>query len=263
MVIVGIERIMPAGTQGAKEPVDILGDLVLDLNEDLQVTAVWNSFDHLDLKRKSVLDSKCRTGGGGCPPVLLMDEANGWTHSNSLNYIPSSGDFLVSMPEQDWVLKVDWKNGKGSGKILWRLGNEGDFKAESTDPTPWFSYQHDAGFEPVNSNMLTIVDDVFAITGKGKPYKAGVRAQTWQLDEEKHIAKLVYNAELGLDTICCGSMQILKDGGYSTQVGWHLPLTTRTAETDKNGKTIFAIDMEGVIGYRSYRLPDLYSAPVK
>jgi arylsulfate sulfotransferase len=263
MVIAGLERIMPAGTQGAKEAVDILGDVVIDLNEDMQVTAAWNTFDHLDIKRKSLLDAKCRTGGGGCPPVLLMDQANGWTHSNSLNYIPATGDFLVSMPEQDWVLKVDWKNGKGSGKILWRLGNEGDFKADSSDPNPWFSYQHDAGFEPLNSNLLTVVDDVFAITGKDKPYKGGVRAQTWQLDEDKHIAKLIYNAETGLDTICCGSMQILKDGGYSTQVGWHLPMNSRTVETDKNGKIVFAMEMEGVLGYRSFRLPDMYSAPVK
>jgi arylsulfate sulfotransferase len=261
MVVAGIERMMPAGTQGAKEAVDVLGDLVIDLDENFQVTAVWNCFDHLDIKRKSLLDAKCKTGGGGCPPVLLMDEANGWTHSNSLNYIPSTGDFLVSMPEQDWVLKVDWKNGKGSGKILWRLGNEGDFKVESTDPYPWFSYQHDAGFEPVNSNMLTIVDDVFAL--KGKNDKAGVRGQVWQLDEEKHIARLVYNAETGLNTICCGSMQALKNGGYSTEVGWNLPLRTRAAETDKDGKVVFAIDIDGVIGYRSYRVPDMYSAPTK
>ena len=28
---------MPAGTQGSKEPVDVLGDLVIDLDEDFQV----------------------------------------------------------------------------------------------------------------------------------------------------------------------------------------------------------------------------------
>jgi arylsulfate sulfotransferase len=261
LVVAGIERMMPAGTQGAKEAVDILADLVIDLDEDFQATAVWNSFDHMDIKRKSLLDSKCHTGGGGCPAVLLADEANGWLHSNSLNYIPSTGDFLVSMPEQDWVVKVDWKNGKGSGKVLWRLGKEGDFKAESSDPYPWFSFQHDAGYEPLNSNTVTIVDDVFALRGKND--KAGVRAQTWQLDEEKHIAKLVYNAETGEHTICCGSMQVLKNGGYSTSVGWILPSKGRTAETDKDGKVVFAIDVYGAITYRSYRVDDMYSAPIK
>ena len=64
---------LPAGTQGSKEPVDVLGDLVIDLDEDFQVTAVWNSFDHMDLKRASIGNAKCRggSGGGGCPPVFL------------------------------------------------------------------------------------------------------------------------------------------------------------------------------------------------
>jgi hypothetical protein len=151
LVIAGIERMMPAGTQGSKEPVDVLGDLVIDLDEDFQVTAVWNSFDHMDLKRVSLANSKCKggPGTGGCPPIFLATEANGWLHSNSLNYIPATGDFLISMPEQNWVLKIDWRNGKGTGKILWRLGEGGDFRAITTDPHPWFSFQHDPGFSPV------------------------------------------------------------------------------------------------------------------
>ena len=28
---------MPAGTQGSKEPVDVLGDIVIDLDEEFQV----------------------------------------------------------------------------------------------------------------------------------------------------------------------------------------------------------------------------------
>jgi len=40
MVLAALERMMPAGTQGAKETVDVLGDLVFDLDEDLQL--VWS-----------------------------------------------------------------------------------------------------------------------------------------------------------------------------------------------------------------------------
>src|SRR5262249_32349858 len=46
LVIAGLERMFPAGTQGAKDAVDVLGDLIIDLNDDFQVSAVWNSFDH-------------------------------------------------------------------------------------------------------------------------------------------------------------------------------------------------------------------------
>jgi len=243
--------------------VDILGDVVVDLDEDFQVSGVWNSFDHLDLKRKSYQDAKCRTGGGGCPPVLLAAEANGWTHSNSLNYIPSTGDFLVSIPEQDWIVKVDWKNGKGSGKILWKLGKGGDFKVESKDPNPWFSYAHDVGFEPVGSNTLTVMDDAEIYLEKDKTTQG--RAQVWKLDEEKMIATLVYNPRLGGMSVCCGSMQTLKNGMYSSVVGWmdFASPHGRTVETDKDGKIVYALELEGVILYRSYRVEDMYSAPVK
>ena len=113
------------------------------------------SFDHLDIKRKSTRRFQVQDGGGGCPPVLLAPQANGWTHSNALEYIPSSGNFLVSVPEQDWVVKVDWRNGKGSGKVLWRLGNGGDFKVESGEKDSWFSFAHDVGYEPDGSGRLT------------------------------------------------------------------------------------------------------------
>jgi len=260
LTIAGFERMMPTGTQGSKMPVDVLGDLIIDLDEDFQVAAVWNGFDHLDLNRKSLYDSKCHTGAGGCPAVLLAEEANGWTHTNSLSYIPSTGDLIISQPEQNWVLKIDWKDGKGSGKVLWKLGKDGDFKAEAKEPNPWFAYQHDAGFEPIGSNMLTLVDDGDV---SGKDPKAGVRGQVWKLDEDKHIATLVYAAPLGVQTFCCGSIQALKSGGYSTVAGASMPLQGRTAETDKDGKVILAFDLMGNIYYRSFRVEDMYSAPSK
>lgn len=260
LVVAGIERMMPTGTQGSKVPVDVLADLVIDLDEEFQVAGMWNAFDHLDLTRKSLNEAKCHTGEGGCPAILLADEANGWLHSNSLNYIPSTGDFMVSMPEQNWVLKIDWKDGKGSGKVLWRLGKDGDFKAESKEPNPWFSFQHDAGFEPVGSEFLTLTDDG---DPTGKDTKAVVRGQVWKLDEDKHIATLVYNAPLGVNTHCCGSMQVLKNGGYSAVAGWQPRIGGRVTDLDKDGKAVFAVDVTGVIDYRSYRVEDMYSAPIK
>jgi hypothetical protein len=254
LAVAGIERMMPAGSKKAE---DVLGDLVIDLDEDFQVAGVWNAFDHLDLTRKSLTGEKCKTGGGGCPAILLADEALSTLHSNSLNYIPSTGDLLISVPEQNWVVKVDWKNGKGSGKILWRLGKNGDFKVESTDKNPWFSYAHDVGYEPVGSDVLTVMDN------NQKDEKAGSRAQVWKVDEENHIAKLVYNGDLGVRVNCCGSMQMLNNGGYSTVTGWVVPMYAKTVETDRDGKVVFALDVEGAIVYRSFRVQDMYSAPVK
>ena len=265
LVIAGLERMFPAGTQGSTGPVDVLGDIVIDLDEDFQVTAVWNSFDHVDLKRASLQSAKCKEGpgSGGCPPVFLASEANGWLHSNSLNYIPSTGDFVISMPEQDWVVKIDWRDGKGSGKVLWRLGEGGDFTAKADDPSPWFSFQHDAGFEPVGSNLLSILDDGHA--RKKKDPKANNRGQLWRLDEATHTATLLHNADLGVYSIAVGSAQTLKNGGYTFEAGFINPDSpySRAVETDRDGKVVYAQQVEGLIVYRSFRVADLYSAPTK
>jgi len=85
----------------------------------------------------------------------------------------------------------------------------------------------------------------------------------WKLDEEKHVAKLIVNAPLGVNTVCCGSMQVLKNGGYSAVAGWSLPVKGRTVDFDKDGKAVFAIELVGAADYRSYRVADMYSAPIK
>lgn len=266
LAVAGLERMMPAGTQGSQAPVDVLGDVVVELDDQFQVVGSWNGFDHLDVSRASLGNAKCKEGPGrgGCAAVFLAEEANGWTHSNALNYIPSSGDFLISMPEQSWVLKVDYKDGKGSGKVLWRLGKDGDFTVKSDDPYPWFSYQHDAGFEPVGSNRLTLVDNGHARHDKDS--NAKTRGQVWQIDEEKHTATLVRNVNLQLYSPAIGSAQTLKDGGYSFEAGYiDFPLSPygRTVETDRDGRIVFAMDVQGLLVYRSYRVDDMYSAPPK
>ncbi len=266
LVVAGLERMFPAGTQGAKERVDVIGDLVIDLDEDLQVKWVWNAFDYLDLKRPSLADEKCKIGPGddGCPAVFLADTGNGWLHSNSLNYVPSDGSLLLSMPEQDWVIKVDYQNGAGSGKVLWRLGEGGDFTVKSNDPDPWFSYQHDAGFEPVGSDMLSLIDDGHA--RKKKHPEANNRGQVWKLDEKAKTAELVYNADLGVYSFAVGSAQKLSNGGYSFEAGLLNPgpgMFARAIETSADGKVAYTQQLDGMIVYRSFRVADLYSAPTK
>jgi len=266
LAIAGLERMFPDGAQGSKNPVDVLGDLVIDLDPDFQVAWVWNSFDHLDVSRASLGDEKCQQGPGsdGCTPVFLAATANGWLHSNSLNYIPGSGDFLISMPEQDWVLKIDYQDGKGSGKVLWRLGEGGDFQAKSNDPDPWFSYQHDAGFDPPGSKRLIVFDD--GHQRKKKYPEANNRGQVWELDEENRTASLVLNADLGVYAVAVGSAQSLANGGFSFESGFINPgpsAYSRETEVTADGKIAYTQQLDGALTYRSFRVPDLYTAPRK
>ena len=265
LVVAGLERMFPDGAQGSKDPVDVMGDLVIDLDPDFQVSWVWNSFDHMDVTRKSLGDEKCKLGPGsdGCASVFLAATANGWLHSNALNYIPASGDFLISIPEQDWVVKIDYQDGKGTGKVLWRLGLEGDFKAKSDDPYPWFSYQHDVGFDPPGSNRLIVFDD--GERRKKKFPKSNNRGQVWELDEQTMTATLVVNADLGVYSPAIGSAQSLSGGGFSFESGMiNLPaVSSRATEVGADGKIVYAQQSDAAVTYRSFRVPDLYTPPRK
>ena len=268
LVLGGLERMMPAGTQGAKETVDVLGDLIFDLDEDFQLVWFWNSFDHMDLKRASLGNEKCPGGPGsdGCTPVFLATDANGWLHSNSLSYAPG-GDILMSIPEQDWVVKIDYKDGKGTGKVLWRLGKDGDFAAKSDDPYPWFSYQHDVGFDPA-TGLLIVFDD--GHRRKEKFPKANNRGQAWKIDEASRTATLVMNADLGIYALAVGSAQPLSEGNYSWESGFLDAgpaglgqIHSQTTETSGDGKIVFSQQVDGTLTYRSFRVANMYSTPRK
>lgn len=266
LAIGSLERFFPAGTQGAKERVDILGDLIFELDADLQLTWFWNAFDHLDIKRAALNpESKCKKGPGedGCPPVFLAPSAHDWMHSNSLNYTPDS-NLLLSIAEQDWVVKIDYQNGKGTGKVLWRLGKDGDFTAKSSDPYPWFSYQHDAGFEPRGSNLISLLDD--GHLRKQKYPQANNRAQVWQLDEKARTATPVINADMGLYSMAVGAVNKLKNGNMHGLAGLVNPgpaLFSRSVEVSPEGKVVYALQMDGALAYRSFRIVDLYTPPDK
>jgi hypothetical protein len=55
------------------------------------------------------------------------------------------------------VIKLDYQDGAGSGRVIWKLGNQGDFAMQSSDPYPWFSHQH--GIEINSADTLVTFDD--------------------------------------------------------------------------------------------------------
>lgn len=107
----------------------VIGDVLIDLDPDWNPVWVWNEFDHLDVNRH---------------PMEFPD----WTHTNAVVYSPDDGNLLVSMRHQNWIVKVDYRNGEGQGNILWRLGDEGDFQlVNGADPEDWFYAQHNPSFQ--------------------------------------------------------------------------------------------------------------------
>jgi hypothetical protein len=81
----------------------VLGDVLVDLDQNMQPVWVWNEFNHLDPNRH---------------PIGLSD----WTHTNAVTYSKDDGNLVVSMRNQNWIVKVRYTDGTGDGSVLWRLG---------------------------------------------------------------------------------------------------------------------------------------------
>ena len=76
-------------------------------------------------------------------------------------------------------------------------------------------------------------------------------------------AILVVNADLGVYSPAVGSAQSLSGGGFSFESGMVNPaaVSNRATEVGADGKIVYAQQSEGASAYRSFRVPDLYTAP--
>ena len=253
------EGIFPAGTQGSTAPVDILGDCIMDLDTNLQVVWAWSAFNHLNVNDPAILGETCPAGDLNCPPISLAPIANDWTHGNSLNYIPSSGDLLFSARHLDSVYKIDYNNGTGTGNVLWTLGQNGNFTMTGTaDPWPWFSHQHDVEYELNGTTVLSLFDNgntrVAANPGEFS------RGQVLNIDESAFTVSLQLNATLTGYSNALGSAQRLDNGDYHFELGWLGVGTSphgQAIEVTPAGTFNFELDDYSTT-YRGYRMDSLY-----
>jgi arylsulfate sulfotransferase len=125
--------------QGRTGATSVIGDALVDVDQNFNPDWVWNTFDHLDINRR---------------PMNFPD----WTHSNGMLYSSDDHNLLLSMRHQNWVIKINFLDGKGSGDVMWRLGEGGDFKlVGATDPTDWFYAQHGMNyFSPNTTGVFRI-----------------------------------------------------------------------------------------------------------
>jgi hypothetical protein len=245
--------------------VDVIGDTIVVLDQNLQVTWAWDAFDHLDTRRMATLGELCKSPAGlTCPSFYLASVANDWLHGNALQLTPD-GNILYSSRHQDWVIKIDYSNGAGRGDILWRMGKGGDFQIQSADPDPWFSHQHDSNFES-NNTVLLVFDDgnVRAATDPN----AHSRGQVLQVDETNRVVTTILNADLGVYAAALGTAEQLPSGEYhfdagfllSTDANGHPVYNAQSLDVNLSGQIDFGVQF-GTLEYRTFRMPDLYTAP--
>ena len=239
-------------------PTTVLGDVIVDLDENLQPVWAWNEFNHLDPDRH---------------PYQFPD----WTHSNAVVYSPDDGNILVSIRQQNWVVKVDYQDGKGSGAILWRLGEGGNFTLKNgVDPTDWEYAQHYPSFFSSNTTgvfSLGVMDNgddrIFAsgITcgAPGNPPCLYSTIPVFQIDENAMTATLTFhqiapaaqysffggsvdllgNANIEYDL--CGQNNVVGSGSYIYEV---TPQSTP--------QTVWTMQITGTNAYRGFRMPSMY-----
>lgn len=245
--IASVEKVLN-GVQGSTGPVDILGDAIVVMDKNFDVTWAWNSFDKLDIGRAAVLGETCADMQPGCPPVQSI--ANDWLHSNSLEYLPD-GNFLLSLRHQDWVIKIDYRDGAGSGNVLWRLGKDGDFAMTSSGPDPWFSHQHSAA---LSGNAVWLFDN--GNTRHAADPAATSRGQVLNIDEAGRSVSIVLNADLGNYSPALGSAERLENGNYHFLAGNLSNGHSQSTEVVPGGAGDFTVDAPNP-AYRSFRMKNL------
>jgi arylsulfate sulfotransferase len=273
-----------------------MGDMIIVLDANWQVKWYFDTFEHaggppqLDLMRPAVLGETCVSGQTGCPPIFLLSSgtapaAYDWLHANALYYWPQSKDIIWSSRHQDWVMKVDYNDGMGSGNILWRMGPEGDFSMTNifADPWPWFSHQHEVAIE--NTGVMTLLDNgntrVSPPTGPNSstggllglgtacgPFDCDSRGMALNFNETSMQVTPAVSVDLGQFSTAMGSAQLLSNGNYffvasivveASGVDSYDIEVTPTPATDAGHQVL---NMGGSEVYRDWLMPSLYAPPL-
>ncbi len=251
---------------------DIIINELLILNPGLQLIWSWdattcgNCAAMLPPTRAAILGETCAPGQGGCPPVTPPNTiANDWLHGNCAQ-LATDGSILMSLRHQDWVLKIDYGNGSGTGNILWRLGLDGDFTiiGDPNDTYPWFSHQHDAEWQ-VEEPYIALFDNgntrIRQNDGSGDS-----RGQLLNINQKTMTATLVYNFDTGVQSLALGTAQVLIDGNGKPN-GLHYNAgfangATEAVELSYYGAGTFSITAS-TSSYRAFQMRDLYTPDVQ
>jgi hypothetical protein len=231
----------------------VAGDLLIELDAQWNPIWFWSSFDHLDPNRHLM----------GLPD---------WTHSNAIVYTPDDGNLLLSVRNQSWILKIDYRDGAGSGDILWRLGEAGDFTLTSGKPSDWFYAQHFPSLVSTDGSVmamavfdngnLRILDDNGTTCGLATAPACYSRATIFQIDQSARTATLLWQDRPGLYSLWGGSINQLQNTNIEFNMSAPFPQVpaSRVLELTQadSPQTVWQMDIEKGHAYRAYRIPSLY-----
>jgi hypothetical protein len=234
----------------------VVGDALIDWDPQNGPVWTWSAFDHIPLSHA---------------PNGTAD----WTHANAVVYSPDDGNVLLSMRNQNWVLKINYQDGKGDGSILWHMGGpDGDFTLPSgQSPIEWNYGQHYPTFQSPNSSG--IIDLMVFNNGNGRIVDStgdpcgtpGLTAcyssvPTYRLNETTKTAEVLDEVKLPAFSFCCGNANRLSNGDYEYDVALDQSLNQisyiQEMTGDANPQLVWQMNIQGQLAYRGFRIPSLY-----
>lgn len=232
----------------------MLGDALVDLDQNFNPVWVWDSFDHLNTGRN---------------PFNGVD----WTHANGLAYSPDDGNLLLSMRNQSWVIKIDYEDGMGNGKVLWRFGYQGDFTMQNGGSSQWAYGQHYPIILSPNSTgtfKFGVFDDgnfrVFdngTVCGSAGAAPCYSRIPIYSIDETNKTVQVLWQDNLSpVFAPFLGSMQVMKNNDVNFDIGAYSfsPQSARVLEVTQETppQVVWQLDETGQFAYRVIHMPSLY-----
>ena len=234
----------------------VIGDVLIDLDENHNPVWLWNAFDHLDINRR---------------PMQFPD----WTHTNSVTYSPDDKALLMSIRHQTWVVKINYNDGAGDGSIIWKLGYQGDFALQSgttnaVDPVDWFWAQHDANI--ISTNTSGMIDVLLFDNGnqrvlQASPFTACTPATTpcesrvpiLHLDETAKTADITWIDKLAPDfSFFGGSSRQLENGNIEFDECGLQPAAITEVTRVMPPQVVWQMKIDAQFAYRGFRIPSLY-----
>ena len=232
---------------------NVIGDVLVDVDPSGNVGWVWNEFDHLDVNRH---------------PLNFPD----WTHTNAVIYSPTDGNLIVSIRHQNWVVKVDYQNGAGSGNVLWHLGEGGDFQlVGGNDPLDWEYAQHKPSlFTPNSAGVfsLGVMDN-----GNDREFAPGVVCGTagnpaclyttipvFQIDENAKTATLTSHQILpqNLFSNFGGNTELLANGNTEYDLAGENFSDTFEVTPGSTPQAVWHLHAGTAYAYRGFRISSMY-----
>jgi hypothetical protein len=205
------------------------GDGVAEINKKGKIVNRWSAWGGWDIKDDPKL------------PKFAYDRF----HLNSL-YIDSDGNYIVSTPIENQI----WKINKENGKIIWKLGKNGDFKMSSKD---YFAFQHNAHFD-AKGNLVVFNNGDTTPLNSTKPHQR-TQIISFKLDTVNWKAKEVTDIYLPKDkyTSRMGSADLLPDGNFL----WASSKTATVGVEDRSGNIEWELNLSFIPYKTAYISPEL------